>query len=96
MTQLLTENGLVVLRAYVKTNNERRMNIFYVRNTLANEIDIEYFCNSLKGETNSTVTFQVISETDGRNTTTSSEESHQTFESWIRYIIKFIYHIFMR
>jgi hypothetical protein len=73
MTQLLRENGLVVVRAYVKTNNEKKINTFYVRNMLANEIDVEYFSNSLKRETNSTVTFEVINETDRRKTTTSSE-----------------------
>jgi hypothetical protein len=40
---------------------------------LENEIDVEYFSNSLKRETNSTVTFEVINETDRRKTTTSSE-----------------------
>ncbi|WJX23895.1 hypothetical protein P8452_13076 [Trifolium repens] len=49
MTQLLRENGLVVVRAYVKTNNEKKINTFYVRNMLANEIDVEYFSNSLIG-----------------------------------------------
>jgi antirestriction protein len=81
MTQLLRENGLVVVRAYVKTNNEKKMNTFYVQNMLANEIDVEYFSNSLKRETNSTVTFQVINETNERKTITSSEKSHQTFGS---------------
>jgi antirestriction protein len=81
MTQLLRENGLVVVRAYVKTNNEKKMNTFYVQNMLANEIDVEYFTNSLKRETNSTVTFQVINETDERKTIASSEKSHQTFRS---------------
>jgi hypothetical protein len=62
---------------------------------LENEIDVEYFNNSLKRETNSTVTFQVINEIDERKTITLSEKSHQTFGSLIRYIIEFLSRMFM-
>jgi hypothetical protein len=62
---------------------------------LENEIDVEYFNNSLKRETNSTVTFQVINKTDERKTITSSEKSHKTFGSLIRYIIEFLSRMFM-
>jgi len=88
ITRVLRENSFVIVRADVKTHEEKTMSVFYIRDISGKEVDIEYFSNSLKKEMGPTVNFQVKHETSKRKTTISTEKSHRSFESRIRYRIE--------
>lgn len=66
ITRVLRENGLVVVRADVETHGEKSVNAFYVRDISGNEVDIEYFSNSVKKEMGPIATLHVKNDTNRR------------------------------
>lgn len=69
ITRVLRENGLAVVRADVETHGEKSVNAFYVKDISGNEVDIEYFSNSVKKEIGPIVTLHVKNDTSRRKTT---------------------------
>jgi len=72
ITRVLRENGLVVVRADVETHGEKSVNAFYVKDISGNEVDVEYFSNSVKREMGPIVTLHVKNDTTRRKTPSPS------------------------
>ncbi|XP_047157089.1 ACT domain-containing protein ACR2 [Vigna umbellata] len=75
ITRVLRENGLVVVRADVETHGEKSVNAFYVKDISGNEVDVEYFSNSVKREMGPIVTLHVKNDTTRRKTPSKSSPS---------------------
>ena len=58
VTRILRENGLSVTRAGVSTIGEQAMNVFYVRDSSGNSVDIKKI-EALRKEIGHTVMFNV-------------------------------------
>ncbi|KAK7384696.1 hypothetical protein VNO78_30397 [Psophocarpus tetragonolobus] len=83
ITRVLRENGLVVVRADVETHGEKAVNAFYVKDISGNEVDIEYFSNSVKREMGPIATLHVKNDTSRRKAT-SPKQTPLSFGGMLR------------
>ncbi|KAL9330857.1 hypothetical protein ACSQ67_000467 [Phaseolus vulgaris] len=95
ITRVLRENGLVVVRADVETHGEKAVNAFYVKDVSGNEVDVEYFTNSVKREMGPILTLHVKNDTTRRKTTSPKRSPSLTFGGMLRSRIERLSHGFI-
>lgn len=64
ITRVLRENGLSVVRADVKTQGEKAVNAFYLKDSLGNEVDTDVV-ESVKKEMDDVIDFEVKNDSGG-------------------------------